>query len=201
MNHEQDTSAAPADSRRGALKSMAAGVIGAAVGIIPLIPGVAFFLDPLLRRGKSGESSAGTGKKDSEGYIRMAVGFAALPEDGTPQQFTVYDDKTDAWNRFTDVPVGSIWLRRVGNNVIAFNTVCPHLGCAVEHRRAEGDFFCPCHTSAFDLDGSKMNEVPPRDMDALDVRRKRGGVEASDGDEIWVRFENYRAATSEKIPV
>ena len=131
----------------------------------------------------------------------MAIGFAALPEDGTPQQFTVFDDKQDAWNLFREVPIGSVWLRRIGKQVIAFNTVCPHLGCAVGHRPSENDFFCPCHTSAFDLDGKKLNEVPPRDLDVLEVRRKSGGVEQEDGDEIWIKFQNFRAATSEKVPV
>ena len=38
-------------------------------------------------------------------------------------------------------------------------------------------------------------------MDVLEVRRKSGGVEKDDGDEIWIRFQNFRAATSEKVPV
>jgi Rieske Fe-S protein len=187
-------------SRRGLMKSMATAIVAGAVGVVPLIPGLAFFLDPLIRKGQGGKSGGGA-KKDADGFIRMNIGFAALPEDGTPQQYTVYDDKNDAWNRFRNVPIGSVWLRRIGSNLVAFNTVCPHLGCAVGHRPAEGDFFCPCHTSAFDLDGKKTNEVPPRDLDALEVRRKNNGTEQADGDEIWIRFENYRAATSEKIPV
>lgn len=186
--------------RRSMMKSVAAGVLGGVVTIAPLIPGLAFFLNPLLKK-KGGATGSGGNRKDADGFIRMDVQFSALPEDGTPQEFTVYDDKIDAWNRFNDVPIGSIWLRRVGKDVIAFNSLCPHLGCAVGHRPGEGDFFCPCHTSAFDLDGNKKNEIPPRGMDALDIRRKTDGEEVGDGEEIWVRFENYRAATEEKIPV
>ncbi len=197
---ETNTSETPQHvPRRSLLKSMAAGLLGGAVGVVPLIPGVAFFLDPLIRKGE--KSSGGGGGKDAAGFIKMSIGFSALPEDGTPQQFTVYDDKQDAWNLFRNVPVGSVWLRRIGTQVIAFNTVCPHLGCAVGHRQSENDFFCPCHTSAFDLDGKKLNEVPPRDLDALEIVRKSNGSEDASGDEIWIRFENYRAATSEKIPV
>lgn len=191
----------PTVPRRGMMKSVVTAILGGAAAVIPLVPGLAFFLDPILRKDQASGAGAGGTKKDADGFIRMSIGFRALPEDGTPQQYTVYDDKNDAWNRFRNVPVGSVWLRRIGSNLVAFNTVCPHLGCAVGHRPAEGDFFCPCHTSAFDLDGKKMNEVPPRDMDLLEVRRKTNGTEQPDGDEIWIRFENYRAATSEKIPV
>ncbi len=187
--------------RRGMLTQVLTGALGAIVAVVPLIPGLAFFLAPLRKKEVGGATSAGGGKTDADGFIRMAVTFSALPEDGTPQQYTVLDDKTDAWNRFVNVPVGSVWLRRIMNNIVAFNTVCPHLGCAVGHRPSEGDFFCPCHTSAFDLDGKRTNEVPPRDMDVLEIRRKTDGVVAEDGEEIWIRFENYRAATSEKIPV
>lgn len=188
------------ESRRGLMKSVVTAILSGAVGVIPLVPGLAFFLDPLTRRGQ-GTGSDGGAKKDADGFIRMNIGFAALPEDGTPQQYTVYDDKNDAWNRFRNVPIGSVWLRRIGSNVVAFNTVCPHLGCAVGHRPTEGDFFCPCHTSTFSLDGKKANEVPPRDLDVLEVRRKNAGTQQADGNEIWIHFENYRAATSEKIPV
>ncbi|MFK7817463.1 MAG: ubiquinol-cytochrome c reductase iron-sulfur subunit [Planctomycetaceae bacterium] len=201
MNNEVESSqTGPPIERRGLLKSMVTSILAGAVGVIPLVPGLAFFLDPLIRKGEGGKTGGGA-KKDADGYIRMDIGFSALPEDGTPQQYTVYDDKQDAWNLFRAVPIGSVWLRRIGQQVIAFNTVCPHLGCAVGHRPSEGDFFCPCHTSAFDLDGKKLNEVPPRDLDVLDVRRKSGGSEAVDGDEIWIQFQNDRAATSEKVPV
>lgn len=200
MTTESESVVSSDVSRRGLLKSVLAGVTGGLVAVVPLIPGIGFFLDPLLRRDKSGESG-GDARKDADGYIRMAISFSALPEDGTPQQFTVFDDKVDAWNRFIDVPVGSVWLRRIGANLVAFNTVCPHLGCAVGHRPAENDFYCPCHTSAFDLAGKQLNKVPPRGMDTLSVRRKSDGVEQPDGDEIWIRFQNFRAASSEKIPV
>jgi menaquinol-cytochrome c reductase iron-sulfur subunit len=71
----------------------------------------------------------------------------------------------------------------------------------VNYRRAENDFFCPCHTSAFALDGKKSNEVPPRDMDALEVAMRTGGKDDPAGSEIWVKFQNFRRATSERIPI
>lgn len=178
--------------RRGFLIRTAASVLGAIVGLVPLVAGAAFFFDPLLRR-KSG--AGGNSKKDAEGFINLGVTADALPSDGTPQLFKVYDDVVDAWNKFPNVEVGSVWLRHDGNGgVEALSSICPHLGCAVDFRQSDRDFYCPCHTSAFQLDGSKKNEIPPRDMDALQVKVKNGNA-------VWIKYEKFRATIPEKVVI
>jgi menaquinol-cytochrome c reductase iron-sulfur subunit len=190
--------------RRGFLVQFIAGAIGAFVGTIPAIFGTLFFLDPLIRRKSAGQPDAESdaepgGVVKREGFIRMAVTVDALPDDGTPQRYTVFDDIIDAWNKFPNQPRGAVWLRKIEGQVIAFNTICPHLGCDVEHRLAENEFYCPCHASAFDLDGTKKNPIPPRDMDSLEVNPD-GKDWIKDG-EIWIKYEKFRAATSERVPV
>jgi nitrite reductase/ring-hydroxylating ferredoxin subunit len=195
---------APCTPRRSLLYQGLTAFISTVIVAIPASLGGLFFLDPILRRQKSGGGSkAGlAGRKDENGFIRLDVTREAVPSDGTPVSVTVYDDIEDAWNRFPNVPVGSIWLRKVGDGpILAFNSICPHLGCSVNYRRAENDFFCPCHTSAFTLDGQKSNEVPPRDMDALDVAMRTGGQDDPSGSEIWVKFQNFRRATADRIPI
>ena len=198
---ETATDGATADDspRRNFMVEFAAAAIGAIVGIVPAITGTLFFLDPLLRKKESSDAEDGESSgvdKDEGGYINMGINLGALPEDGSPQLFTVFDDKVDAWNKFLNPPIGSIWLRRdEAGQVKVFNTVCPHLGCSVEYRQGEGDFFCPCHTSAFNLDGDKQNEIPPRGMDKLEFKTK------GDDNEIWVKYQNFRAAEKEQIPV
>ncbi|MFM8477959.1 MAG: ubiquinol-cytochrome c reductase iron-sulfur subunit [Planctomycetaceae bacterium] len=190
--------------RRSLLYQGLTALISTVIVAIPASLGGLFFLDPILRRPKSGSGgqAGGAARKDENGFIRLDVTREAVPADGTPVSVTVYDDIEDAWNRFPNVPVGSIWLRKVGDGpILAFNSICPHLGCSVNYRRAENDFFCPCHTSAFALDGKKSNEVPPRDMDALDVAMRTGGKDDPAGSEIWVKFQNFRRATSERIPI
>lgn len=190
--------------RRSLLYQGLTALISTIIVAIPASLGGLFFLDPILRRQKaSGGSQPGTAaRKDENGFIRLDVTREAVPQDGTPVSVTVFDDIEDAWNRFPNVPVGSIWLRKVGDGpILAFNSICPHLGCSVNYRRAENDFFCPCHTSAFALDGKKSNEVPPRDMDALEVAMRTGGKDDPAGSEIWVKFQNFRRATSERIPI
>ena len=144
--------------------------------------GALFFMAPAVKK-KSGESA----------FVDTKLTLDALPEDGRPQLVTIVTDKVDAWSGFPNQPVGSIWLRRIGDQVIAFNTVCPHLGCAVEHRPSQNDFFCPCHASTFDIDGEKVNSIPPRNMDSLEVKLE--------GEQILVRFVSYRAGEAEKVPV
>lgn len=45
--------------------------------------------------------------------------------------------------------------------------ICTHLGCSPKHRPEEGDFYCPCHGSRFDLAGRVVKGVPAPDN--LDV--------------------------------
>lgn len=173
-------------ARRNFMVEAITAVVGALVGLVPAVIGGLFFLDPLLRkRGGDGEG---------DGFIETDLVLDALPADGTPIRYTVRDDLINAWNKFPDQPIGSAWLRRIENQVLAFNTVCPHLGCAVEHRPSEGDFYCPCHTSAFDMDGKPLNVIPPRSMDTLEAEVRKGG-------RIWLKYQEFRGATSEKVPV
>lgn len=201
---DESAASVPA-SRRNVLVQFVAAAISLVVVAVPATLGGLFFLDPILRKRKSGkgESSAGElERKDDAGFIRLEITKDAVPADGTPVSVTVLDDIIDAWNRFRNVPIGSIWLRRIGDGpIVAFNSVCPHLGCSVNYVRAEGHFFCPCHTSAFAADGKKTNEVPPRDMDSLDVAMRTSGQNDPNGVEIWVRYQNFRTGRSEKIAI
>lgn len=203
-SEDQLTNADPSTTRRSALLQFVTAVLSFLLVALPSTIGGLFFLDPLLRRrtGSASENSGGgvTGKKDEQGFIRLDVTSQVIPDDGAPVAVTVRDDLVDAWNRFADVPVGSIWLRRnPDGSIVAFNSICPHLGCSVNYRRSENDFFCPCHTSAFALDGKKTNEIPPRDMDSLIVSTRTNGQDDPAGEEIWVKYENFRRGTKEKL--
>ena len=64
----------------------------------------------------------------------------------------------------------------------------------LSNKPAEKIYFCPCHTSEFKLDGTKQNDIPPRHLDTLEIQIRNGG-------EVWLKFQNFRATTPEKIPV
>ena len=187
-----ETKLSPETTRRNFLSEALAFCVGSLILIVPLVAGIAFFLDPLLRRKRSTDDQ--NARRDAEGFLRVAS-VSSLPDNGRPQVFTVYDDVVDAWNKFANQPVGRVFLRKLSDgNVTAFNVRCPHLGCAVDFRSSHNDYFCPCHMSAFTLDGKRENEIPPRGMDALDVKIKNGT-------EVWVRYQVFKAGTPDKIAV
>src|SRR5436305_8725142 len=165
--------------RRNVLAAVVATIVGSFVGLVPLAAGVATFLDPLFRRKKAG----GEG---SHPLTRLAS-LDALPPDGTPVQVPVVADLTDAWNREPNQPIGAVYLRRIGEQVICFNAICPHAGCFVGYAADRKIFQCPCHTSSFQLDGERIKPSPsPRNMDelAVDPQKLKEG-------EVWVQFVNY----------
>lgn len=182
--------------RRGFMVRFWAGFVGFVAGIVPLAAGLTFFFDPLARKRRAAAGSSV--EKDEEGYVKMGFSATSLPEDGTPQLFKVRNDVVDAWNKFENVEIGSVWLRRNPGDdpkdVVAFSSICPHLGCAVDFRSAERDFYCPCHMSAFGLDGERKNQIPPRPMDSLHVK-------VLDDDSIWIRYEKFHATIEEKEPI
>lgn len=185
-------------SRRTAIQLLT-GFLGLLLNVVPVTLGGLFFLDPLIRRRSGGEGDSEAGNTD---FIRLNIGTDAVPDDGTPVAVTVIADLTDAWNKYKDVPIGSIWLRRTPEGrVLAFNSTCPHLGCSVDYRAGNNDFYCPCHTSAFDLDGTPRNEIPPRAMDELEVFTATNGERDDSGTELWVKFQEFRGGTDQKIEV
>jgi Rieske Fe-S protein len=161
--------------------------LGSAIALAVAVPGVAYLLDPLLRR------------RSARGEFEPVTRLGQLPV-GRPQVFPIIDERRDAWMKYPREPIGSVWLVRqpAGSKepVVALSAECPHLGCAVGLAADGKGFLCPCHTSLFGLDGMPTNEVPPRPMDRLKV-------ELGDGDdpEVRVKFQRFRTQSEEKIPL
>ena len=62
--------------------------------------------------------------------------LATLPEDGTPTKFEVVLEKVkDAWNTYTNIPAGAVYIARKAEEVTAYNLKFPHLGCAIDCRK------------------------------------------------------------------
>lgn len=172
-------------NRRGFVQGLLAVITGALALLGPLIGGIAVILEPLRQKKQ----------KQEGGFIKVGQ-LASLPNNGLPKKYDIRSDKQDAWNRYLDVPVGSIYLRRTKDDQItAFNIICPHAGCFVQVDQKQKRFNCPCHNSQFKLDGTKSNpdNPSPRGMDSL-------GVEIRNGDEIWVHYQSFKTGIADRIP-
>lgn len=185
-----DESTAGDDDRRGFFGKAAAAVsIGGLISLIPGAAGLFTFLDPLRSRTKAGGG-------DEPGKLVRVATLEALPDDGVPRQFPVIADRQDAWNRFPNEAIGAVYLRRKqgSDEIEAFNATCPHAGCFVNYLPDRKTYQCPCHDSAFDVDGHCKYGPSPRDLDALDAEVRREG----DSRSIWVRYVDFIVGKAEK---
>ena len=167
------------DQRRGFITKVIALLVGAAAYLPPAAAGAWVFLNPLRQKGQGGR------------MFRLAT-LETLDE--VPKKFPVIADRTDAWNRFPNEPVGAVYLRKTADDQVkAIHVVCPHAGCSVQYQANADKFFCPCHSASFDLSGARLDKKSPspRDLDTLDV-------EIREGNEVWVKFVNFRNGTTEK---
>lgn len=175
---------APESTRRDFVKKAGSIAFGGLATGIPLAAGLSVFLDPLHRKGSS------------RGFVRV-TSIDSLPDDGAPRKYSVLADRSDAWNKSPHVPVGAVYLRRIGEKTVeALNVVCPHAGCPVAYNEADKVFGCPCHNSKFSLDGriADPKSPSPRPLDSLEV-------EIRNGSEIWVKYQDFLAGKAEKIAV
>jgi len=181
----------PTDGRRRFLAIAATVVTGSLALLTPLVAGVVTFLAPLFRKHKSEE-------------VRIAL-LSQVPDDGLPRYFPVSTNRVDAWNRYPHQRVGAVYLVRSAGEAepLALTAKCPHAGCFIGYTAGSDEFKCPCHTSAFNLDGSRVNgdaEVAPRAMDKLPVKLRE--IQGAEGDvvtEVWIEFIDYQTGRREQI--
>jgi Rieske Fe-S protein len=160
--------------------------LGTLIGLVLAVPGVAYLISPLRRRGRAGE-------------FQTLTRLSQL-QVGVPRSFAIIEERRDAWVKYPREPVGSVWLIRQPDGsapaVLALAAECPHLGCAINLTGDGKGFLCPCHTSAFNFNGEPKNQVPPRPMDRLEVEMPPGN-----DPEVRVKFQRFRTQSEEKIPL
>jgi cytochrome b6-f complex iron-sulfur subunit len=52
---------------------------------------------------------------------------------------------------------------------LAVSRKCTHLGCTIPWLNKEKRFACPCHGSAFDINGEVINAPAPRALDIYNL--------------------------------
>jgi Rieske Fe-S protein len=180
--------------RRSFLTRLSAISLGTVVAIFPFAAGWGVVMSPLRR--KQVDSKGGA----KDGFLRICP-LESVPLDGVPHAFVVTADVVDAWMRAVNQRIGEVFLTHSmadgKPHVVAFTATCPHLGCAVEFDGAESRYECPCHKSGFAKDGAKLFGPSLRGLDRLETE-----LRGNDGaQEVWVRYERFRAGIAEREPV
>jgi Rieske Fe-S protein len=170
------------DSRRTFLK-VGVGALGAGLATVVVAPALRYVLWP------QAEGVSVTSGGEDFVIVGNRTQFGA-----TPIKVDIHADRVDAWNRVEDVKIGSAWVVEIDGELHAFSSVCPHLGCAVEWSAEMSKFKCPCHRSAFAVDGTAEEGPAPRPLDALAIESREGGL-------IAIRYERFKQGVEEKVKV
>jgi Rieske Fe-S protein len=170
-------------SRRGLLKA-ATIAIGGAMGAAISLPLLRYLFYPVGRKVVS--------TPDAPIDIGAADGFK--PGQEPVKVKIVASSVRDAWGAVENVAVGSAWLaRKESGEFSCFSSVCPHLGCAIDYSTEDKEYKCPCHKSAFGLDGEKKSGPSKRGLDPLQVKVEDGRVK--------VTYQRFRADVADREPV
>ncbi len=174
---------ADSEDRREFLGRVSA-LFSAAIGGAVAVPAIGTLVHPLTNetvRFAAGESRLGP-------IERFAV--------GAPKKVSIRADRRDAWQTTPDVTIGSVWVvrRDEAEAFSVLSTICPHLGCAVNHD--DDGFHCPCHNSRFAADGARVEDdgpanPSPRDMDVL-AHEVRDGV-------LYCTYVRFKPGLEEQV--
>jgi menaquinol-cytochrome c reductase iron-sulfur subunit len=86
-----------------------------------------------------------------------------------PEEMSFQRVRKDGWKLITEKTTA--WITRVSDrDVVAYTPTCTHLGCAYHWDEKNKNFLCPCHTSAFGLDGKVLSGPAPRALDRYLVK-------------------------------
>lgn len=99
----------------------------------------------------------------------IEVGDIGTLTPGQPEEMSFQRVRKDGWKLITEK--ATAWVTRVSEKeVVAYTPMCTHLGCAYHWDEKNKHFLCPCHTSAFGLDGKVLMGPAPRALDRYLVK-------------------------------
>lgn len=178
-------------------------LLAAACTAVVAVPGILYRLS-MLR-----DNPAVPNKK----IVQRVALLAELPL-GKPVQRIVTGEKQDAWTRYPEEKIGTVWLINKSEEgatpeeaeVVAFSAVCPHEGCEVAFRPGQDQFVCPCHGATFHTSGTALTEEElgmlnpsPRGLDPLDCKIVHD--EATDTWSVEVTYEKFQKGLAQQAPI
>ncbi len=130
----------------------------AAMAMAVALPAAAYLLlPPKLRREKEWADAGDVTKLDV----------------GEPVELVFRRNKLDGWRLISEK--STVWVvRKNESEFVAFAPQCTHLGCAYHWNEPSRHFICPCHTSAFSMDGRVLSGPAPRPLDQYEWKVEKG---------------------------
>lgn len=142
----------------------------AGMGAILAVPVLRYILYPLYA--KSGKD------------VWSPIGAMAMFGNLSKPVLTALDLKqVDGW-REVDSSETVYVTKDAAGSLAVLSSICPHMGCTVSWRDGQHDFYCPCHGSVFEADGTHVSGPSPRGMDLLPNKVEDG--------KLLVKFEYFR---------
>lgn len=146
------------ETTRRSFYSAMIGGLGTVMGAVLAIPAAAY----LLMRPKSPPKSQWV---DAADLNSLQV--------GKPEEVVFRRSRVDGWRVLNEK--ATAWVVRTDDKtVVAYSPSCTHLGCAYHWDDATKNFVCPCHTSAFSIDGKVLTGPAPRPLDRFVTRVDNG---------------------------
>jgi len=109
-------------------------------------------------------------REDSNQWVEAGEVGRLAPDQ--PLEMAFVRRRTEAWRTVEEK--ATAWVVKHGNEVLALSPACTHLGCAYGWNAAKRNFVCPCHASAFSIDGRVLAGPAPRPLDRYQTRVEGG---------------------------
>jgi menaquinol-cytochrome c reductase iron-sulfur subunit len=110
---------------------------------------------------------------DSQDWAEIAD--LSQMEIGRPAEVVYPRDRKDGWRTVKEK--ATAWIVKTDRNTaVAFSPACTHLGCAYHWESQKKSFVCPCHDSAFSIEGAVLAGPAPRALDRYPVKVEQGKV-------------------------
>lgn len=165
MSADSSPDGSPVSPERRRFLGTAAAALGVCAGSLVVFPVLGSVVSPAGRRTVKSSAAPVDVGADSEFAVDQ------------PRRVVLRGTIQDGWET-ADVELGAAWVtKHADGRWTAFSTICPHLGCAVDHIDGPDPFFCPCHSSYFTGAGAVKEGPSPRGLDPLPVKVTDGRVQ------------------------
>ncbi len=101
-------------------------------------------------------------RKKKDLYV-YACDEVELPVQGVRQYYMDYPLRGKTVTR-------KFFIVNTGKELLAFSSVCTHLGCLINWNRTENRFMCPCHGGQYDMQGNVVAGPPPTPLNRLPLK-------------------------------